>query len=180
MANQQQNWQKWAVPVLVVINLLFLAIMVWQQFGSESKPDKRPDGKPEIKAFLEEELQLDDQQLQQYESLIQEKRQKGRQHHQRIRQLMQRQASLLSEGADEAQLHAIADEIGQQHAKLLKANQEHFADIGAILRPEQQEKWRSLLKEVLMLLGPGGPPGGPRPGGPPHQGGPPPGRGARP
>ncbi|MEL6654014.1 MAG: periplasmic heavy metal sensor [Bacteroidota bacterium] len=171
MGKQQKNWQKWAVPALVVVNLLFLAIMAWQQFGSKTKPDKRPGGRPSIKAFLEEELQLDDQQIQQYESLIKEKRQRGRQHHARMRQLMQRQAQLLSEGADEAQLHSIADEIGQQHTQLIKANQAHFMEIGAILRPEQQEKWRSLLKEVLLMLGPGGPP---------HRDGPPPGRGPRP
>ncbi|MEM6348597.1 MAG: periplasmic heavy metal sensor [Bacteroidota bacterium] len=168
MATSQHKWQKWSVPLLMGLNLLFLAFMLWQQFKPEEGPQRGPQKGRAIEKLLVKELALNETQTAEYKAMIKEHQSRNRTSHQKLRRLMDKQISLMGQAGVEDEIDLIAQEIGGIHADLIRSNAEHFAELREILNPEQQEKFQGLLKEVMGKMGRQMGPGGHRPPPPRH------------
>ncbi|MEL7529732.1 MAG: periplasmic heavy metal sensor [Bacteroidota bacterium] len=164
MATSPHKWQKWSVPLLMGLNILFLCFMLWQQFAPQDGPEKGPrQNEKSIQNLLVKELELNETQSAEYEALIKDHQMRNRASHQNLRRLMDQQIDLMGVANKEDQIDLIAQEIGETHADLIRSNAEHFAELREILTPEQQAKLAGLLKEVMGKMGRQMPPGGRRP-----------------
>lgn len=163
MAPTQHKWQRWSVPLLMGFNILFLGFMLWQQFTPQNRDFKGPQQRSGIKKFLVKELALDKTQLSEYEALIEDHQSQSREHRRKLRRLMGQQVDMISHGKNEDEIDLIAQEIGNTHADLIRANAAHFANLKEILDPDQQAKLGGLLKEVMGKMGGQMMPGGRRP-----------------
>lgn len=83
--------------------------------------------------------------------------------------------AIFSVALGEAEIHELADQVGEKWSLLEVKRFEHFKRIEALCDPQQKDRLKTLLEGVLTTVGP---PMGPGPGGP-HPG-PPDGRPPRP
>ena len=168
MATSQHKWQRWSVPLLMGLNILFLGFMLWQQFSPQDGPKREPKKDRAIEKLLVKELALNETQTAEYQALIKDHQIRNKSNHQKLRRLMDKQINLMGQADSEDKIDLIAQEIGGVHADLIRSNAEHFAALREILNPAQQEKLTGLLKEVMGKMGRQMGPGGHRPPPPRH------------
>jgi len=160
----QQKWLKWTVAVLIASNLAILSLLLFRP-----KPPWPPHkhGKPED--FIIKELELNEDQIEEYELLIDVHRAfMDDLVHQRLERKANYFKGLGTEDSEkaEAELRAILDIQRQQEELTYK----HFEKLRSILSPTQQEKFDGIISKVIdgmmKLPPPPGSPGAPPP--PPH------------
>jgi len=178
----------WGMAVLVVLNMVLLGTLWWGhihraplQWSQGKGPGRHYRA---MTRFLERELDLDAQQVEELQSLFEQhvgQMSLVMQDMHAYRQDMHR--ALFAEDANSAQLTELSERIGQKQAQVERLRFQHYKDMASLCDPQQRERLRGLVGEILLRAGPpdagpafGGPRGGPQRGG--RRGpGPGPGRG---
>jgi len=149
----------WGVAVLVILNVVLLSTLWWSHI--HRAPLQRPQGNGPgrhyraMTQFLERELDLNAQQVEQLHTLFE-------QHVDQVSLVMQdmheyRQAmhrALFAEDANSAQLTELSEKIGQKQAQVERLRFQHFRDVASLCDPAQQERLQGLVGEILLRAGP--------------------------
>lgn len=134
--------------VLVVLNLVLLATLFWQQ-RCTTKSSPQPYGRHHAE-FLRS-LRLDPQQQQLF-------RQKRLDHYRMVQPDMEAIASLkkeliaesLKENPDSAAIRRLAERIGQHHANIEQQLATHFNQLWQNCTPTQQDSLKAFLERIAV------------------------------
>lgn len=166
--------KKFVLILLVLMIVLNLALLGWIWFGPDGH---RGPGKGRARDFLIRELKLDAAQQKQYDVLIEK-------HHADLRPVQDEMRhtrdslfdQLASATPDTAIAHRLETKIGTLQAKMERITFEHFQQVRAFCRPDQQKDFDRVIRDALRMMAPpqgpppkDGPHDGP-PDGPPHDG----------
>ena len=134
------------IGALLLINLSTLAFF-W--FAGPPRPKGGP-GK-----YLVETLQLDEQQQIAYTKIREEHQQKAREYQQESNARHKRLFDLLATPVvDSVRMFEIADSISIRQKAMELYTFEHFRALRAICRPDQQQKFDSIIGEAVKQMGP--------------------------
>ena len=134
------------IGALLLINLSTLAFF-W--FAGPPRPKGGP-GK-----YLVETLQLDEQQQIAYTKIREEHQQKAREYQQESNARNKRLFDLLATPVvDSVRMFEIADSISIRQKAMELYTFEHFRALRAICRPDQQQKFDSIIGEAVKQMGP--------------------------
>ena len=140
------SFYKYAIAALIVLNFGVLAF-VW--FARPPKPPQGGRNGQNVVEVMMRELQFDDAQRKTYENLLSE--------HRKLRdQLdfdMQEQQERLFKGVATGDSSAIV-QVKELKGALEMAIFNHFSNLRAICRPDQQVKFDALLIETLRNANP--------------------------
>jgi len=171
--------RRWAVGLLIALNLLTLAAL-WLTVVRRPSWGPRPGdrGNPEeFQNFLRRELGLSDAQAAEFDRIRDRFVEAARPTHDEIRKLKEQiLAEMLKTEPDRILLEGLTARIGVLRGEEEKLLTFHFLDLMASLKPEQKPKFLSILREFMTRIGvlePAGPPdrtsgGKGRPEAPPH------------
>ncbi|MFN8343901.1 MAG: Spy/CpxP family protein refolding chaperone [Spirosomataceae bacterium] len=164
---------------LVILGLLLLnlGLLGWIWFAPQKRP--REGGTPA--SFLEKELHFTAKQKEQFRLLREDHHTKTEAVRDSVREMKKQFFEHLGEPMSEAAIEKVTSEIALKMARIDKITFQHFRQVRQICTPAQQQKFDSIIDEMLRRLaagaeGRGGPPpdGGPPPHEhPPHEGRPP-------
>ena len=177
----KNKWTVIALISLVLLNLTTLAVFFFTRPHFPATP-----GNGNAAEFLSREIGFDSVQKTAFAALRKEHQQKMRGIRDKNREAKEAFFDLLSEpGVDEATLTAAADKASQYEKEGDLITFRHFQEVRKICRPDQQQKFDQLIRQVLRMTapqpgsgpgrGPGGHPGNGEGERPPHPDGPPPG-----
>lgn len=162
-----KNWL-WVIGGLLLLNITLLGF-IWVK-----KPNHEPP------PFLEEKLNLTEDQKEQFERLKAEHMDGMKELESDINRLRDKLYEDFSdEKLSDSEVKKISQELGELRAKGDFLTYQHFQDVLAICNSDQQEKFGELVTEIVRgMNGPRAPREGNRGGRPdgPMQGGPPDGR----
>jgi len=171
----------WIIGLLVLLNMLTLGTLWFQQFRRPpNKPLPQDNRSETILWFLQRELDLTEQQAQQFQTLRQQYLLTSRTIMSEIHQLREELTDELFAASPDAQkADKLAEEIGAKHAALELLLFRHFLELKAVCQPAQQTKFQSLIRDLLEMMKPpdqprspgAARPGEPPPGGPPLKSG---------
>jgi Spy/CpxP family protein refolding chaperone len=150
----------WVIGLLVLLNLTTLG-MIWRRevrVPAEGSGADRPD-EAAIGRFLQSELSLSDDQMQQFAALRQRHAQQVRRLREEINDLKREQlmAQLAEAAPDTARARQTAGAIATRQFDLELSTFQHFAELRALFGHEQVQELRSLLLELFMGPGRQGP-----------------------
>lgn len=134
--------------ILVSVNITLLVYLFQNQNNSIHKP---PHGKGP-KNLIIEKLHLDNEQVIQYESLIEEHRASIRKTERDIHQLKSRLYKSLSNSVPEAEKEEIIEAIGMKHQELENIHLKHFNDIKQLCNEEQLIYFNELANDLSSLF----------------------------
>lgn len=137
--------------LLTIINVAALATFAYHRFHSKRDfplrggPDRQPDRHMD---FVKHELGLNEEQAKEFESRNDGFREETKPIHDSLRAKRKELMDEISaEGPSVEKLDRLAEEIGALEITLKKRTTAHLLEGKAILTPEQQQKFLSLLKE---------------------------------
>jgi len=169
-----------AVPFLIILNLVTMAALWYVLFRKPPAP--RPpraagQGQDVVQSFLRRELSLTDEQAATFLKLRDKFVASTGPLQEELRTLNETIiAEMLKPQPDKAAIEKATARIGILRGEERKLLFFHFLDLMDVCRPEQKDKFHSILREFLTRIGflnqPGGLSGGPRL--PDGRGGPPP------
>jgi Spy/CpxP family protein refolding chaperone len=169
----------WVIVILVCLNVATLATLWWVLYH-QPIPQRPPEQRPEdVQRFLEKELSLTPEQAERFR----ESRRRHAERSQAVRdQVLELRKdmimAILADTPDTALAGQLADRIGALQMETDRLLVSHFMELQSICRPEQRERLRYLMHDLLEMMKPEGegrPPGPDRPEGQRPPGGPPPG-----
>lgn len=136
------------IAVLVVLNLVTLATLLWRPEGPPP-PDRERQG-----TFLGRQLGFDQEQMAQFRKLRQQHFEQTRALNRAMQENKRRMIGEVAKNpADTAAAFALTREIGMQMRQIDSLLIKHYLEIKSICTPEQQER----LGKVFRAAGP--PPG---------------------
>lgn len=151
----------WTIIALIVLNIGSLGFLWYKQVTRPGQlpPPRNQQANPD--KFLEMELQLTDEQVAAFSELRQQHQQETR----KIRQVIHGLSGNLVEELfksqpDTARVAALSDEIGRKQAEYERITYSHFDELKQVCTPDQQEKLRVILFEMLDNMRMGTPPPG--------------------
>jgi periplasmic protein CpxP/Spy len=165
----RKHFANWIVALLVVLNVATLGALWLSVLRRPEARPRRDDGKTEaprataaqtdgtktddVRLFLERELGLSPDQKAEFERL--------RTSHAAGIQAVQAEIQRLKKAEMDAFLAGRADDataaaIGAKETEKEKLLYAHLRDLMAICRPEQQERFRQVMGEILRLMAPKG------------------------
>ena len=161
-----------ALLLLLALNTVLLGIFVLKKpCPPQGPPPMMPQGPPpppgaSARDFLIQQLQLNDAQQKQYDSLIKEHRALVDKFQSALRTTRDSMINLI--GNSSADPASLSSRIGYDQSQIEKATFDHFRKLRAICNSSQQQKFDSVIKDALRMIAPAPPhPPGPRPGMPP-------------
>jgi len=167
-----------AVPFLIILNLVTMAALWYVLFRKPPAP--RPpraagQGQDGVQSFLRRELGLTDEQAATFAKLRDKFVASTGPLQEEMRTLNETIISeMLKPQPDKAAIETATSRIGVLRGEEQKLLFFHFQDLMDACRPEQKDKFHSIMREFLTRIGflnqPGGPGRGPRP--PDDRGGP--------
>lgn len=157
----------WVLGAMLLLNLaLLLTLLLGQKEGRQAGPSP----------YLEETLNFDQHQRQEFQEL-------RTAHHQKMRALNEQVRALKDQlfenlAIENAPVDSLTKEIGQRVAEIDKITFEHFSQVRELCNEEQKQIFDEKILSVIKQGRPDGPGAGRPPrgerGGPPHQMPPPP------
>jgi hypothetical protein len=150
MVNKRFNWLVAAVIVLALVNLGTLAFIWINKPGHEERP------LPEARDMLVRDLQLNEVQRAQFDSLRNVHFAGMQQYHEEMRRLKDALFDRLKTPADSS-VHQIAVGIGEVQSKIDEATFSHFHALRALCDTAQKEKFDRIIQQVLRNMAPGHP-----------------------
>ncbi len=162
-----------AVAGLIVMNLGLLGFLFFakppkpEAAQQQDAPRDRPFGPPlrEPKQVIIERLHFDQEQVAQYETLVQQHRSTINETDRQIRETKNSLYATLNSG-NSVTADSLQNILTQLHRKIEDTHYNHFAAIKKLCRPDQLAYFNELTKELAGFFAPGknGPPPPPRPG----------------
>lgn len=164
---------QWSIALLLLCNI-GLIVTMWFRPGGRGKNETPRD-------FVIRSLRFTDEQIDQYDVLIEAHQRAMRGLRQEARGTRQ-QLFMGLEGGHSQTINAdsLAALIGNTQGKIEKVTYDHFAEVRKICNDAQKSEFDHIIGDVIKKMN-GGPHGGPGPGGDgPDRHGPPPGEGPPP
>lgn len=141
---------------LLVGMLLLLNGVLWVG-AYRHRPPHSPHDRP--RQIVIERLQFNDQQIKQYDVLIQEHRQKIGTKDSTIRSLKNQLYVLTTINPPKQTIvDSLAHLIGEQQKSIEIIHYQHFADIRALCQPQQLAQFEQLTKDLSSIFAPHHPP----------------------
>jgi Spy/CpxP family protein refolding chaperone len=154
----QQRITAWIIGLLLILNILSVGTLWFFQFRRQPPPPEIGPGP--VQHFLEAELQLTQEQAQQFARLRQEHSQAAKALNDAGHQL---KGTLLNEvftdAPDVEKVTRLAEEIGQKQTELELLLFQHFLALKSLCSPEQADRLQSLIHEIVPPPGSPPPPG---------------------
>lgn len=147
------NKMKFYIVLVIVLLLINMALVVFY-IGSRSE-GKRP---PKPREVIIDRLKLDDDQVARYDELIHWHRSNADAKLRAIQQYKSRLYASLNKSPDSTGINALTDSIALAHKQLEYIHYKHFTDIRQLCRPDQQEAFRKLSRDLAKLFHGNGPP----------------------
>jgi Spy/CpxP family protein refolding chaperone len=151
----KQHMTGWIIGLLIILNILSVGTIWFLQFRRQPLPPKI--GPEPVQHFLEAELQLTQEQAQQFERLRQEHSQAAKALNDAGHQL---KGTLLNEvftdSPDLEKVKHLAEEIGKKQTELDLLLFQHLLALKSLCSPEQADRLQTLIHEVVPP--PGKPP----------------------
>jgi Spy/CpxP family protein refolding chaperone len=167
------NKQRFLWATIILLLVLNLGTMAWLFYAHNKQEEGRPPGG--AADFIVEQLQLDQQQQEQFFELRQQHRAVIRQAQEEDKRLHDTYFGLLkTDTPDKKMVDSIAVLMAAQRSRMETANFDHFAQLRKICRDEKQKQlFDETIDEIARNIAA---PRGPMPPGgrPPHDGPPPP------
>ncbi len=147
-----------AVIALFLLNFSTLGYLLCSKPGMSpfhDGPPKRPDARD----FIIKELGMNEQQVKDYEKLIQE-------HSSQMKEIDESMKKSKDEfwnelpkgGADSSKINMLADNIAKNEKQRDISTFRHFEKVRALLDESQKKKFDEIIKDVLRMMGPKPPP----------------------
>ena len=141
-----KNRSSWIIAILVLLNIATLASM-WLF------PPRPPHHR--IERFLQKELNLTNEQKEQFKSLKDQHLAVTKTYHEELQKNKKQLFETLSKTpTDSVLIDNILEKDGKIHALLEKALVEHFTDLKGICSEEQQEKLGDFFGKMTRPQGP--------------------------
>ncbi|MCP4402436.1 MAG: periplasmic heavy metal sensor [bacterium] len=136
------------IALLIVLNVTSLGTIWFLQ--SRQSPGTEVQGPGPVRNFLERELDLTQEQAQQFEILRQEHFQESKAISEDIHPLKETiMQEVFAASPDSATVKAFAEEIGAKQAELEELRFQHFLALKSVCRPEQLETFQALFRELF-------------------------------
>lgn len=145
------------LALLLLINLMLTAFIFFNRPG-------RPPRHHGPRNMIIERLHFDDQQVSEFENLIQIHRSEIKSNEAAIGELKNQLYKTLILEREKGFNDSLIHEIGKRQMRIEEAHFRHFKGIQQLCRPDQIRAFESLSEELSALFGPGGhrPPPPPR------------------
>ena len=157
----KNRFVRWTIIVLVLLNVSTLAMLWFVSTRRPTGPPEHPRQRDEEAArFLQEELQLDDDQFQEYLRLRDAHRNRADRINRTLMELKREMlGELFHEHPDTVRAFAIARRTGSLQVELERITLMHFMELKDLCGIEQKDKLESLLQQFFHQHRPGRPPG---------------------
>jgi len=158
---ETNRFLKVVIIALLLVNigtLTFIWMQGNRQHGGPPPPPPQGEGRG-VFEFLTHELQLDNQQQQQYESLRDEHHRAVEELQMNSREIHQQYFELLhGANTDSAQVNLLADSLAHIQKQIDLITFYHFQKVRSICKPEQQKRFDEVINEALRMMAPPPPP----------------------
>jgi len=162
-SQKKNHIMAWTIVVLLIMNLTTITLLWFGQF-KKPVPFPMPGTKESLNEgarFLKSELNLSENQVQQFidsrNRHVDESREIQNKIHQLKRQIV---GEAFSDAPDMAKIQNLSKEIGLHQAEFERYLFRHFSELKSYCTPEQQEKLLSIFNDMAMMSRP------PKPDGP--------------
>lgn len=145
-----------SVVALIVLNLAILAFQFFNK-GAEQRHFPPHHGREKPKNYIIKKLHFDDQQITDYEALIEIHREHIGEIEAKIHTEKQALFSLLSE-SNPNQEKSLLNRIAKLSSGIDSLHMDHFKAIKALCKEEQLKDFDELSKELAKIFGRPGPP----------------------
>jgi len=132
------------IIVFAVMNISCLAFIL---LGRNGRPPHRVD------KIIIEGLQLDDNQIEEFEGLKHEHHEAMMQIDLEMKQPMKQYFGLLSQAGNQHKKDSLETLIAALYKEKLNVTYAHFADLKAICRPDQQKKLDEIMPSLMQIIG---------------------------
>ncbi|PWB74039.1 hypothetical protein C3F09_04525 [candidate division GN15 bacterium] len=137
----------WAILVLVILNISLLGLFWYEHFR---KPPPPAEARSDPEEFLIQQLQLDQVQTDSVRALRREHfAQTDPIRSSMVRTNMRMMEELFAQSPDTALVRRLSEQIGREQAEFDRQVYRHFSNVKAVLRPDQYDRFRSLIIEAL-------------------------------
>jgi len=147
----------WAITVLLIMNIATLALLWFSQF-KKPKPLPPPGTQESLiegVKFLEKELNLSEKQIQLFIESRNKHAYQSKEIQDKIHQLkMQILDEVFKSAPDSVKIRKLSNEIGKQQIEFERGLSEHFLELKSYCNPEQQEKLKLFLYDVVSMTRP--------------------------
>jgi periplasmic protein CpxP/Spy len=164
--NGTHRFAIWGIIILTALNVSLLSVIWYNQWYRQPIPPPY-DRRPNPDDFLAKELGVNEAQAPRFRALRDQQLVQTDSLKSAIHELsLQMVDEIFSASPDSVHMAALADSIGAGHALLERKLFDHFRELKTLCGPEQQNRLRQLLVDVLrrsqLPLPPPGPGGNPR------------------
>jgi len=157
----RKHMAAWLIGALVVMNLITLTVL-WYAVIRKPQPAPPPrDEKPaeNVNRFLERELNLTPEQAEQFREMRRRHAAEQQALQEEIRGLKKAEMDeLLTAQPDPAKSESLAAAIGAKETEKERRLFAHLQGLMALCRPDQQERFRAIMGELIRMMGPVGQP----------------------
>ena len=144
--------------VIVALLLINIGVLSYVWMGAHNGPHGGHLSGPDVFGYLCKELQLDDAQTKQYAALRDEHHQAMQAIQHKSHQLRDRFFDMLHVyPVDSAAIKNMSDSIAHTQEQIELVTFYHFQKVRAILRPDQQRHFDSIIQETLSMMAPAPP-----------------------
>jgi len=139
------------VAILLLSNIAMLTYFVWMKHPAKNVHSERQ--RSPVSAFLEKQVGFNSQQMEEFEKLRQQHRQKIRPLFENLRLAKMEFYQLLKDTTvGDSILHQKASVVGERQKQLDLQAFQNFRDIRAICTPEQKPRYDSLVPGVVSKM----------------------------
>lgn len=152
----KKHFTFWIILILVIINLGTLTALWFIRLG-QTAPKEPPLGiRPEnAQYFLIRELNLDKDQISQYNALKNEHARRTRRIMREVHRLRETiRNELRSSSPDTSLMNRLSEEIGRLHAQKDRILFSHLLDVKSLCGPEQKAKLEKIIDELFVMIAP--------------------------
>ncbi len=153
MTNYFSNnrWAIWTIIALVILNLFTLSMLWWSNKNApNSRAGENMPHKERIENFIAKQLNLTDQQKEQFSTLRKNHREQTKTHFDKMRSLrQQRMDALTTTPPDTTKVNQLARQIGNQQALLEATLSEHYYQLQALCNEDQKAKLADVFQKMM-------------------------------
>lgn len=150
----ENSFTKWAIIILICPNL-FTLTMLWLEMTKRPEPFMKDGPPPPLEKLMKKELNLTDAQAKQFEQIREGHFEKFDAINTEISDLKKQILNeVLRQNPDTAKVNVLAERIGGRNAENEKAAFYHFHKLYMLCTPEQQQKLKIILFDMVGRIRP--------------------------
>lgn len=161
---KNNHWLTALTLLLLTANIITL-VFLWRTKGSDKAGPNQPPPQGQVFEFLNKELKFDAGQQEAFKKLREEHRSASKQILDSIKNAKDALFALLQQpGVSDSLIDRYSSKAARAEQQLDELTFRHFQNLRGLCTTEQQQKFDSIIKEVLQRMGPPkrqGPPKGP-------------------